>query len=914
MVLFNRLKVHSKLILLASVPVFGTLLISWLVVAEVQERAQAAAGLGSIEGLANLTDTMLYVVHELREERAEVTYSAGLPPVGSRGGAIRPREAAVRAQHERTDRALEALAGFLSDRDDARLPAKLREDLKAAREQLAGLGALRARAVAQQFQILEYLDFFARANDSLIGATAALTQLSSDKELTFSIGHLVSAMQVIERESREHALLNYVFGKEEFPPGTYRYLVTLLTEEEVYTASIRTWASEEDFARLQASLRGPHASRIEAMRKVALETTDEMLSVDAHEWFETQRDNLAELARKEGDMVNGVREVAARKVAGVQSATRLALGLVLGVIALSTWLGWAITRGLTRSVRVLSRAAVAVHENNDFSIRAEKTSSDELGLLTDAFNGMLAGIQERDRELGSHRKNLETLVEARTRQLSEQSRAMRLVLDNVEQGLSMLDRDGNILGESSRAFDAAFGTHPAGTPFSRILSPTDERKCCEFELGYEQLIAGVLPLELALQQMPSTFVRGGRHYAVSFTPVMGVDGPSTTLLATRDLTTELMARRAEAAQRERVQIFEHLMRDRIGFHQFLLEARRLMGQLHEASLLSDAGPRRALHTLKGLAATFDVSSVATAAHELESAVQDAPGDVPAALGKVQEAWDAFSSLVAPLLGDEDDGRIELTRNELEHVHTLVRRKASPELLEQAVIRLGQEPVIKNLQRIRQQLLRLARRRDKPEPRVVIDAADVRLPIGRYREFWSSLTHVVRNIVDHGLEDEAQRLAAGKALQNVILLRALCVEQSLHFEIKDDGRGIDWERLAHRAGQRGLPCASEEDLQRALFAEGVSTRDEATDTSGRGVGMSAVREACLALGGTLAVESTWGEGTLLSFVLPLASELRSFDPSASAQRTDSPDSHSTAPFDVDSLQPRAATRGASAGRV
>jgi two-component system chemotaxis sensor kinase CheA len=678
----------------------------------------------------------------------------------------------------------------------------------------------------------------------------------------------VNAMQVIERESREHALLNYVFGKGEFPPGTYRHLVTLVTEEEVYTSSLRTWASEGDFGRLQAALRGPNGQRIEAMRKIAIETTEEGLTVDARDWFDAQHGNLTALSHLERDMASTVREVAARKVEAVHAAVRVALGSVLGVLSISLLLGWAITRGLTRSVRVLFRAAAAVRENNDFSIRAEKTSTDELGLLTDAFNGMLAGLQERDHELGNHRRNLEGLVDARTRQLAEQSRALRLVLDNVDQGLSMVDHEGMMLGECSRAFEASFGVQPPGRPFFEILVPHDERTSCAFELGYEQLVAGVLPAELALSQMPSTFVLNGRHFTVSFTPVPGAEGPARMLLTTRDVTTELLARRAEAVQRERVQIFEHVMRDRVGFHQFLLEARRLMSQLREGYRFADVGKRRALHTLKGLTAMFDVSSVTAAAHDLEHAAEEEPERVPSALSKLWEAWDAFSSLVEPVLSDDDATRIELTRDELEQLQALVHRRASPELIEQAVIRLGQEPVSKNLQRIREQLFRLAQRLGRPKPAVIIEAAEVRLPVARFREFWSSIAHVVRNIVDHGLQDEAERLASGKTAQNRVSLRAYRADSTLRIEIEDDGRGIDWPRLAEKARLRGLPFATRKDLVRAVFTDGVSTRDEATATSGRGVGMSALEQACLALDGTITLESTPGEGTQLLFVLPL----------------------------------------------
>src|SRR5690606_13601455 len=119
----------------------------------------------------------------------------------------------VTSRHRHTDEALLELRALLNERDASKLPATLRQNLDAANEQLQRLAEVRESAEKDDFDLLDYIEYFSNITDSLIGATAALTQLSSDKELMLSIGGLVSAMQVIERNAREHALLNYVFGK-----------------------------------------------------------------------------------------------------------------------------------------------------------------------------------------------------------------------------------------------------------------------------------------------------------------------------------------------------------------------------------------------------------------------------------------------------------------------------------------------------------------------------------------------------------------------------------------------------------------------------------------------------------------------------------------------------------------------------
>jgi two-component system, chemotaxis family, sensor kinase CheA len=858
---FNRLRVRGKLMLLAGVPVLGTLLLSLFVVLDVQQRARAAAGVGSIENLAHLTGKMLHLIHDLQWERAEVTYAAG-------GGKGRP--GALEARYAETDGALADLSDFLNGHDALKLPPTLSENLDAAKEQLLRLKDVRASSLQSDFVLLDYIDYVAKVNDSLIGATAALTQLSTDKELMLSIGGLVSAMQVIERNAREHALLNYVFGKQEFPPGTFRYLVTLVTEQQVYLDAVRVWSSAEEFAQLETALRGPSKGRIAAMRRTALETTDEVINVDPKAWFDAQAESQRAFGATEQAMVDTVRAVAAAKVAETDSAVRIAIGLVASVTGVSLLLGWAITRTLTRGVRELSVVAEAVYEKNDYTIRAVKTSSDELGLLTDTFNGMLVGIQRRDRELEAHRQNLEALVDERTRELSERNLEMRLVLDNIDQGLAMIDARGNFLGECSKTFVERFGQPSPHTPFYShpALNEGDASKSLALELGFDQLIADILPLEVALAQLPSHVVHDGRHYALSFTRIVHGGVPTGALLVTRDVTEELLAARAKLEQNERVQVFERIMRDRTGFTEFLEEAGRLARRIATDACADRVEKMRSLHTLKGLTAVFDVPSVSEAAHELEQALAgDDAVRIAAAHRELVASWEKFLGVVGPVLGRTQRQRVELSFGELREIVARVRSGAPHAEILRALIELGDEPIELRFERMQDQLTRVARYLRKPEPVVHVRAGHVRLPVERFREFWMSLAHLVRNIVDHGLEPEPERAQQGKPPKNHVELSAHTHEHGVCIEVSDDGRGILWDRLAEKARQRGLPCSTRAELVRALFADGVSTAETVTQTSGRGVGMAAVEAACRALGGSISVESEPGHGTRFRFEFP-----------------------------------------------
>ncbi|MCE1203241.1 MAG: chemotaxis protein CheA [Holophagaceae bacterium] len=135
-----------------------------------------------------------------------------------------------------------------------------------------------------------------------------------------------------------------------------------------------------------------------------------------------------------------------------------------------------------------------------------------------------------------------------------------------------------------------------------------------------------------------------------------------------------------------------------------------------------------------------------------------------------------------------------------------------------------------------------------------------------------LTHLVRNAVDHGMEDKAERLRTGKPAMGTIALRASSRGGHIHIEVKDDGKGLNRDRIYQKALDRGLiqpgSRPSDEELNLLIFEPGFSTVEQVSDLSGRGVGMDVVKQNVRALGGRIEVESQPGRGTLIRLVLPL----------------------------------------------
>ncbi|MFI2817732.1 chemotaxis protein CheA [Vreelandella piezotolerans] len=134
-----------------------------------------------------------------------------------------------------------------------------------------------------------------------------------------------------------------------------------------------------------------------------------------------------------------------------------------------------------------------------------------------------------------------------------------------------------------------------------------------------------------------------------------------------------------------------------------------------------------------------------------------------------------------------------------------------------------------------------------------------------------LTHLVRNSLDHGIEMPDEREALGKPRTGKLVLSARHQGGNILIEVRDDGAGMDRDRLLAKARENGLNVSdtmSDEDVYQLIFAPGFSTAKEVTDVSGRGVGMDVVKRNIQGMGGRVEIQSKKGEGTNTRIVLPL----------------------------------------------
>lgn len=138
-----------------------------------------------------------------------------------------------------------------------------------------------------------------------------------------------------------------------------------------------------------------------------------------------------------------------------------------------------------------------------------------------------------------------------------------------------------------------------------------------------------------------------------------------------------------------------------------------------------------------------------------------------------------------------------------------------------------------------------------------------------------LMHIVRNSVDHGIEDKAERVESGKSEKGKVILSAKTEAGKVWISVEDDGKGLDREKILAKARKQGLldenkpdSAYSDKEVYQLITLPGFSTNEQVTEYSGRGVGMDVVVQNIQSIGGALEIESSPGLGSIMSLKIPL----------------------------------------------
>ena len=489
-------------------------------------------------------------------------------------------------------------------------------------------------------------------------------------------------------------------------------------------------------------------------------------------------------------------------------------------------------------------------------------------------------------------RNLERLVEARTAELSRVNSTLNAILDSLGQGFFTFDAAGRCGNVFTRACQSVLDGVPEARPVTEVLAVAESERG-QFAKWSETLFAEPLPFEDLRPLGPEKFGRAdGRHVTLEYYPIRRDDRSiSDVVVVATDKTAEFEAQRALEVERQYAGMVVKYLKNKDQFLRFLSTVGPNLDRvinLARAGLSSaDVNEAfRTLHTIEGEAGAFSMRELRASSRECQHVLEPwrVGGRSPDAIthqNLIEACVAARAQFEAFLVQNQDIIRLpDLNCGRTVEVPVRVINELCAEvgaLNDGAAVvaryadQLLREPIANHLRYFDGLMGNVAERLDKRVNPLVIEGGEVRINPDDYRDFFASLVHLFRNAIDHGLESPLEREWAGKPAAGTVRATVVVERGVLRLTVSDDGRGIDpaalRQVLKKKFPDEDPALLSDYDVIQSICRPGFSSRDEVGEFSGRGVGLDALREEVLRLGGTLVVKSKLNEGTAIEVTLP-----------------------------------------------
>lgn len=582
------------------------------------------------------------------------------------------------------------------------------------------------------------------------------------------------------------------------------------------------------------------------------------------------RDEMEKIVQTLRVEKNREKDEAVTALNGLMSTTTTAIGLVSGIaVVLLVGVGMVLYRQIARPLTRMQAMMSEIADSQDFSRRVPIGSADEIGRSIVAFNSMIEKIQEN------------------AGLLRQKTTDMQAILQNMQQGILTVVPGAVVHPEYSRFLEQILETHEiegrnvmelifAHSDISaEVASQVDAAidACLGQDLMNFDFNEHLLVKEVT-RRMPGGSVK---VLDLSWSPITDEhDNIVRLMLCLRDVT-QLRKLAAEASeQKQDLEIigeilavneasFSRFMESAVGFAR---ENERILRQNVQADIDAVNALFRNMHTVKGNARTYQFRHIAEVAHEIEqsydslrSAAAQGDWDKDRLLDELERVHDAlgrYATISESRLGrstqrgglaagmpsaDEEAIRTTLALVEQSDPTSLQELAAMRDAVHRNLSHLGTVSVDHALSGVLDSLPSLATELGKVAPVVQVNGGGQRVVAKAGVVLTDVFTHLLRNALDHGIEQPDARRLEGKPAAGRITVDVITDEQGLRVTLADDGRGLGLGRIRSIAIARGWMQAnqacSDAELAQFIFRAGFSTAQNVTAVSGRGVGMEAV---------------------------------------------------------------------------
>jgi two-component system chemotaxis sensor kinase CheA len=503
---------------------------------------------------------------------------------------------------------------------------------------------------------------------------------------------------------------------------------------------------------------------------------------------------------------------------------------------------------------------------------------------------VILALQKAQAELEEYSKNLEKMVEERTQEISRMNRLMKALLDSLSEGFFVFNKEGLCLEVYSKACETIVEVNPSGKMIWDVLKLSD-KKVDGFKKWMTTLFSEMLPFEDLAPLGPVEYPHSkGRNISLEYFPLRNerheIDG---VVAVASDITSLVEARKQAEVEKQHAKLIIHLIRSKNEIGRFIRESQVMLKDLRDLMSAPQStwdleAIFRCLHTLKGGAGLFSVHKMAESCHHAETRLaeyKESPEQIKADLLKsqcqaVELQFKHFLDETKDILGNSILSQERLLEIPISQLNTLFDKVQSipqaKEAVENALGHLLYEPAKHFFDPYKEVCFRVAEKENKFIRN--IDFKNDMIPVVPeiYGPLFASFVHAFRNAVDHGIELPNVRHSLGKAEGGEILVkfeRQDLPSPTLRISVSDDGGGIDPQKIRTKLASKGVDTSKESDKEviQHIFDSQFSTKQVITETSGRGVGMDAIKFEAMQLGGRVWVESEVGKGSTLFVEVP-----------------------------------------------
>jgi signal transduction histidine kinase/HPt (histidine-containing phosphotransfer) domain-containing protein len=598
------------------------------------------------------------------------------------------------------------------------------------------------------------------------------------------------------------------------------------------------------------------------------------------------------------------------------------LSLLFLLAIISLFAGYIIVKKIaimiTTPIGALVHSTKVISEGNyDITVKAE--SNDEIGNLAEHFESMRATIKK-------YTDHLQDIIDEKMQQVND-------ILNNIDQGLFTINLDGTVNNEYSARANQILKVDDVASHNIYELLRLDTKQQSAFNTWLDLIkkrhqshrwnklvkLAPVLELELLSSSAESEM----EFVAISYQKIYDKEGKlSKIMVLAADETEKRMKDLQMAAERQR---HENDVKAILGIAntppeeivEFMEDTTSRMRDLksiitvHLENVKEQRenfpnGPEyliskeqiealyRDMHTIKGNSGSYGFEMLSFFAHHAEDMLEelrepikmrraDSLVAIKGYLDKMDESIDDIHQKIRLVFGKDEEATIRIPGFRIEKIQNVIARFGAvtpesniAELVNECAM-LSWKP-LKSLVRKYTKVGQKTARKLHKNVEFIVENDQAYFPPDILADIDDVMIHLMRNAVDHGIEEPEVREEFGKGVGRVRF--ELKVENKLRIlRISDDGRGIDSEKLLDVALKRNVISAeqfqamSENERLKLIFLSGISTSEIITDISGRGIGMNVVQEKIQALNGDVTIETIANKGTTFIITIPETDSLK-----------------------------------------